>query len=375
MSAPTRHGRPWILRVLAVSVTAAVLLTTALAEVASAHGNVVSPASRNYGCWERWGSNFQSPAMATEDPMCNQAWRADPNAMWNWNGLFREGVKGNHQAAIPDGQLCSAGHTQSGRYNSLDAVGDWKAAPIGNNFTVKLFDQASHGADYIRVYVSKPSYNPVTQPLGWGDLDLVSEIPNTPAAQWDKETGGVSISVKASAPGRTGRAIVYTIWQASHLDQSYYFCSDVNFGGSGSTPTPGVTTPPATTPPATTPPPTTPAATTPAPSASSPTPGNPAGGCSATFTVASQWPGSFQANVRVTAGSSAIKGWTVGWSFPNGQQVTQSWGAALTTSGSAVTATNVAYNGILSAGGSTSFGLIASWSGVNDLPVPTCTAT
>src|SRR3954465_11672823 len=90
----------------------------------AAHGNIVGPASRNYGCYERWGSKFQDPAMATADPMCWQAWQADPNAMWNWNGLFREGVAGNHQAAVPDGKLCSAGGTVAGRYNSLDTVGN-----------------------------------------------------------------------------------------------------------------------------------------------------------------------------------------------------------------------------------------------------------
>ncbi|WP_373308363.1 lytic polysaccharide monooxygenase [Microbispora siamensis] len=26
-----------------------------------------------------------------------------------------------------------------------------------------------------------------------------------------------------------GRAVVYTIWQASHMDQTFFFCSDVNF--------------------------------------------------------------------------------------------------------------------------------------------------
>ncbi|MBC7272698.1 MAG: cellulose-binding protein, partial [Streptomyces sp.] len=34
---------------------------------AVAHGSVVDPASRNYGCWLRWGSDFQNPAMAQED--------------------------------------------------------------------------------------------------------------------------------------------------------------------------------------------------------------------------------------------------------------------------------------------------------------------
>jgi chitin-binding protein len=32
-----------------------------------------------------------------------------------------------------------------------------------------------------------------------------------------------------SIPGRSGRAVIYTIWQASHMDQTYFLCSDVNF--------------------------------------------------------------------------------------------------------------------------------------------------
>jgi len=137
----------------------------------------------------------------------------------------------------PDGQLCSAGHTSNGRYNALDTVGDWKAQSIGTNFRVKLYDQASHGADYIWVYATKQGFNPITQPLRWSDLELVGQIGNTPASQWTPESaGGISILVNGNAPGRTGRHMIYTIWQASHLDQSYYLCSDVNFGGSSASP-------------------------------------------------------------------------------------------------------------------------------------------
>ena len=113
-------------RFLVSGVVGAVLATLAVALVSSgpaaAHGSVTGPATRSYSCWERWGDRFQDPAMATQDPMCWQAWQAEPAAMWNWNGLFREGVAGNHQGAIPDGQLCSAGHTESGRYTAMDAV-------------------------------------------------------------------------------------------------------------------------------------------------------------------------------------------------------------------------------------------------------------
>src|SRR3954469_6897894 len=150
---------------------------------AAAHGNITGPASRNYGCYQRWGDKFQDPTMATLDPMCWQAWQADPQAMWNWNGLFREGVAGNHQGAIPDGQLCSGGHAQNGRYNAMDTVGDWKATTVGNNFNVQVFDQALHGADYLWVYVTNPGFNPATTALKWWDLNRVAVVDNTPADQ------------------------------------------------------------------------------------------------------------------------------------------------------------------------------------------------
>jgi chitin-binding protein len=347
-----------VISALVGAVVAALGTTVLPAGPAAAHGNVTGPASRNYGCYERWGSKFQDPTMATLDPMCWQAWQADPNAMWNWNGLFREGVAGNHQAAIPDGQLCSAGHTQSGRYNAMDAIGNWTATSVANNFNVRLFDGALHGADYIRVYVTRAGFNPVTTALKWSDLELVSQIGNTPAAQWTAVSGGVQIDLPVALSGRSGRAMVYTIWQASHLDQSYYFCSDINIGGGSSTPptTPPTTTPPATTPP-TTPPTTTPPAT---------------GACSATYAVSSTWQGGFQGDVTVRAGSAAIKGWTVRLTYPAAQPVQQGWNATVTASGSTVTATNASYNGALGAGATTSFGFIGS--GTSSTPTVACTA-
>jgi predicted carbohydrate-binding protein with CBM5 and CBM33 domain len=366
MSSFIRSHRKLTLRALTVATTAAVLLTTALADIAFAHGSAIDPPSRNYGCWKRWGSDFQSPLMATQDPMCWQAWQADPNAMWNWNGLYREGVAGNHQAAIPDGQLCSAGNTGGTRYAALDVPGAWQAVPVNNNFTVTVHDQAKHGADYYRVYVSKQGFNPLTQRLRWADLDLVTQTgPIAPGAGTpsnDPVLNGVSVTLNASAPGRTGRHIVYTIWQAAHADQSYYFCSDVIFpGGGGGTPTPTATPTRTPTPTPTRTPPATPT-----------TPPAGAGGCSVAYAVVGQWAGGFQADVRVTAGGSAINGWTVTWTFANGQQVGSVWGATVTSSGSTVTARNVAYNGTLAAGASTTFGFVGSWTGSNGPPTPTC---
>ena len=141
------------------------------------------------------------------------------------------------------------------------------------------------------------------------------------------------------------------------------------FGGTSTTPP--VTTPPVTTPPVTTPPVTTPPVTT--PPVMTPPPGSRA--CTAVYSAMGQWPGGFQGDVRVTAGGSAISGWTVTLTFPNGQAITQAWNATVTTSGSTATARNVSYNGSLGAGGSTNFGFLGSWNGANGAPTLSCTAS
>lgn len=216
-------GRTLLSRAFAVLATVGALMVGVLAGVADAHGSTTDPPSRNYGCWERWASDFQDPAMATEDPMCWQAWQDNPNAMWNWNGLYRNGVGGNFQAAVPDGQLCSGGHAEGGRYNSLDAVGPWKTVDKPNQFTLTITDQAQHGADFLLVYITKQGFDPTTQPLTWDSLELITKTDRyAPAGQYQ---------VSVDAGNRTGRHVVYVIWQASHMDQSYYLCSDVNFLG------------------------------------------------------------------------------------------------------------------------------------------------
>ncbi len=107
------------------------------------------------------------------------------------------------------------------------------------------------------------------------------------------------------------------------------------------------------------------------PGSTSPSP--PTGACTAAYSIVGQWPGGFQAAVKVTAGSAAITGWTVTWHYTGGQTITQIWSATLTGSGSQVTAGNVGYNGALGAGASTEFGFLAS--GAPETPTTTCTAS
>ncbi|WP_169986445.1 cellulose binding domain-containing protein [Microbispora sp. H10836] len=99
-------------------------------------------------------------------------------------------------------------------------------------------------------------------------------------------------------------------------------------------------------------------------------------GCAATYTITNQWGGGFQGEVTVkNTGTAAISGWTVTWTFANGQQVTQAWGGKATQSGASVTVKNESWNGSLGAGASTTFGFIASWNTANATLVPGCVAS
>jgi mannan endo-1,4-beta-mannosidase len=146
------------------------------------------------------------------------------------------------------------------------------------------------------------------------------------------------------------------------------------FGGTVSNPpssAPASSRPPSSAPPSSRPPSSPPASSR--PPSSSPPPGGRT--CTAAYTITGQWQGNFQGEVRVTAGSAAISGWTVTWTYANGQAVTQSWNATVTSSGAAVTARNVNYNGTVGAGASTTFGFLGSWNGTNTAPTVSCAAS
>lgn len=101
----------------------------------------------------------------------------------------------------------------------------------------------------------------------------------------------------------------------------------------------------------------------------------PAGGpCTATPRIVGSWNGGFQGEVTVTnSGTAAFTGWTAKFSLPSGQGITQIWGGTATGTGS-VTVQNVAYNGALGAGASTTFGFLVSGPGAASLGAATCTS-
>ncbi|MPY47338.1 cellulose binding domain-containing protein [Streptomyces acidicola] len=101
-----------------------------------------------------------------------------------------------------------------------------------------------------------------------------------------------------------------------------------------------------------------------------PEPGpEPTGACAVTYKITNEWSGGFQADVQLTnTGTSAWSGWSLNWSFPGGQTISQLWNADHTQSGASVTVKNVNWNAAVAAGSSVGFGFTGSWSGSNTKP-------
>jgi endoglucanase len=139
-------------------------------------------------------------------------------------------------------------------------------------------------------------------------------------------------------------------------------------GGGGGTTTTSTSRPPTSQPP-TSQPPTSQPPTSPPPTTTAPPP---PGACTASYRTVNSWPGAFQAEVTVRAGTSPVNGWTVRWTLASGQTITQLWQAAWTASGSNVTATNFDYNRSIPASGTTVFGFQAN--GTPSTPTLTCSS-
>ncbi len=95
------------------------------------------------------------------------------------------------------------------------------------------------------------------------------------------------------------------------------------------------------------------------------------GGCTATVSL-NQWNEGFVATIKVTAGSSALRGWRVTTTLSNAT-VTGSWSATRSGNSGTVNWSNVDYNANVAAGQSTEFGFQGSGSGAG--LNPTCAAS
>ncbi|MBD0734887.1 GH12 family glycosyl hydrolase domain-containing protein [Streptomyces sp. CBMA29] len=177
-----------------------------------------------------------------------------------------------------------------------------------------------------------------------GSNDVISFVAPSPIGTWD-------FDVKAFANETINRGMAQNSWYLTSVQAGFEpwqngaglavtsFSSSVNIGGGSTT---GGTT----------------GGTT-----GSTTGGTGSASCKVTVTPQS-WAGGFTADITVAnTGSAAVNGWRLGFTLPSGQRITSAWNADVSPSSGAVTASNLAYNAQIPAGGTQSFGFQGTSSG------------
>jgi chitin-binding protein len=192
----------------------AVLYTALAVGTAAAHGSVVAPVSRAAAC----GADGVQPPPAA----CKAALAASgPRASAQWDNIRIANVRGRDREVVPDGKLCSAGLRE---YAGLDLPrADWPTSTLDTSAAARITYRATipHKGTF-RLYLSKDGYRPEAA-LRWADLEEKPFLTVT-----DPPLVKDSYVLTGKLPeGKTGRRVLYTIWQNSDTPDTYYSCSDV----------------------------------------------------------------------------------------------------------------------------------------------------
>ncbi|MEU2243536.1 lytic polysaccharide monooxygenase [Streptomyces sp. NPDC018338] len=215
----------------AVTATALLGLSGLASAPAFAHGSMTDPVSRVSACY---AEGPEAPRSAA----CKAAVAASgTQAFYDWNAVNIANAAGKHRELIPDGKLCSAAND---KYRGLDlARADWPASRLASGaHTFRYKGTAPHRGSF-ELYVTKDGYDP-SKPLAWSDLEAK---PFATVTDPRMENGDYVFD--GTVPKKSGRHLIYSIWQRSDSPEAFYTCSDVVFGeeSGGTAPAPTASAP------------------------------------------------------------------------------------------------------------------------------------
>ncbi|GJF31681.1 chitin-binding protein [Kitasatospora sp. NE20-6] len=342
---------------------------------AAAHGAPMTPGSRTFLCWQ--DGLTSTGEIKPQNPACAAAQAVSGTTpFYNWFSVLRSDGAGRTRGFVPDGELCSGGNTNFTGFNLPRT--DWPLTHLtsGATYGFTYNSWAAHPGTFIQ-YVTKDGFD-ASKTFTWDALESspfysVTDPPKTGSV--GTVEGKYSWTTKLPA-GKSGRHIIYTVWQRSDSTETFYSCSDVTFdggngevtgvGGTGTPTSPAPSSPAPSSPAPSSPAPSSPAPSSPAPS--SPAPGSPSPtvpatdpSCSAVYRTVGSWNGGYQGEVTVkNTGSHPILGWMAHFTLPSGQTLAQVWNGVSTGTGAETTIDNASWNGSLAAGGTTTFGFLVN---------------
>ncbi|WP_307800982.1 lytic polysaccharide monooxygenase, partial [Microbispora triticiradicis] len=218
-----------------VAALSALVSAVVLSSPANAHGAPMTPGSRTYLCWK--DGTTSSGAIQPKNPACAAAVaKGGTNALYNWFAVLRSDGAGRMSGFIPDGQLCSGGAIVYD-FSGFDlARNDWPVTHLTSGATIqfKYNKWAAHPGTF-RSYITKDSWSP-TRALAWSDLESTpfDSVTNPPSVGSVGTEDGHYYWDARLPSGKSGRHIIYTVWQRSDSNETFYSCSDVVFdGGNG----------------------------------------------------------------------------------------------------------------------------------------------
>ncbi|MFI6049581.1 lytic polysaccharide monooxygenase [Streptomyces violascens] len=192
-------------------------LLTLTSTPASAHGAMFNPVSRIAACYA------EGPEHPVSQVCKDLVADSGTQPLYDWNEVNIANANGQSRQLIPDGKLCSANRD---KYRALDwARTDWPSTSVAaGQFDFKFRVTAAHSGT-MTVYITKQGFDP-TKPLKWSDLD------DTPVATYQSSRTATDgyYNFTGTLPARTGRHIVYKVWQRDDSPEAFYSCSDVVYG-------------------------------------------------------------------------------------------------------------------------------------------------
>lgn len=191
-------------------------LAALTAAPATAHGSMSDPVSRVSACFAEGPEHPRSAA-------CKAMVAAGgTQPLYDWNEVNIGDAAGRHRQIIPDGKLCSAGRD---KYKGLDLPrADWPGTKLASGkHTFRYRATAPHRGTF-ELYITKAGYDP-KKPLKWSNLEAKPFAKVT-----DPTLRNGSYVFDGTVPKRSGRHLIYSVWQRSDSPEAFYTCSDVDFG-------------------------------------------------------------------------------------------------------------------------------------------------